>query len=505
VPYQVINVDTNEPVNNLTYDTAQDAIAARGMYSFRTRIQAVVDINDNSWMERERIRLEDGTYTPVPSWFELYCNPDHFVHLAQGTTITDGMLAFTESAQKGQLDLQLKLSVSKYLARFLGNTMSSDKIRGIAGKFAADTYTLTVEQTEEAFVFAYEGQEVMSESSLHVSCMAKYASDYGTPIHPAAVYYTGDRSDSLAIAYIRDPKDDSKVLARALVWPSQEIFVKLYGTSETMRITLCEKLEAAGFTRGDNFSSARLKRIEMRGGAKYVMPYIDGNCQYVDDYGDYFEIVGSGEYSATSTNGYIYSSSQYTCDNCGDGTSEDDTHDVQGSTWCEHCYENYTFFCERTEETYPDSCGSNEVVTMVRTNRSAVRTNRSARHRTIQRWSQDACDSYAFFCEHTETYYDSEHFNSVEVATQSSRGAAITETWCAEETSDDYFICPDCGEVYTHDFMSSTHNDDGEMVCTDCAEKRSDDGDTFKLSPVSHIVNDQNQHVIDFYGACVAA
>lgn len=499
MPYQVINVDTNEPVNNLTYDTAQDAAAARGVYSFRTRIQAITDPNDNSWVERERIRLEDGTYTPVPSWFELYCKTEHFVHLAQGSTLSDGMLAFTENPTKGQLDLQLKLSVSKYLARYC-DWMSGDRIRDIAGKFAADTYTLTIEQTEEAFIFTYEGQEVCSESSSHVSCMAKYASDYGTPIHPAAVYYTGTQSDSLAIAYIRDPKDDSKVLARALVWPDKKTFVKLYGTSEAMRITLCEKLEAAGFTRGNNFSGARLKRIEMRGSAGYVMPYIDGNYQYVDGHGDYFEIVGSGEYSATETRGYIYNKSRYTCDNCGAGMDDDDTHDVQGATWCEHCYENHTFFCERTEETYSEDHDSNEVVTMVQ-----YRYSDPSHRRMTQTWSQDACDNYAIYCERDETYYDSRYFNSVDVTTRSSRGAAITEIWCAEETSDGYFICPDCGKAYTHDFMSSTHNDDGEMVCTDCAEKRSDDGDTFKLSPVSHIINDQSQHVLDFYAACAAA
>jgi len=218
----------------------------------------------------------------------------------------DGMLAFTENPTKGQLDLQLKLSVSKYLARYC-DWMPGDKISAIAGKFAADTYTLTIEQTKEAFIFAYEGQEVMSESSLHVSCMAKTTDSYGTPVHPAAVYYTGSRSDSLSIAYIRDPHNPNKVLARALVWPDKETFVRLYGTSETMRITLREKLEAAGFTRDDDFSGARLRRIEMNGGSRFVMPYIDGDCQYVDDHGDYFEIVGSGDYSATETRGYIYS------------------------------------------------------------------------------------------------------------------------------------------------------------------------------------------------------
>ena len=344
----------------------------------------------------------------------------------------------------------------------------------------------------------------MSESSTYVSCMAKTTDSYGTPVHPAAVYYTGSRSDSLSIAYIRDPHNPNKVLARALVWPDKETFVRLYGTSETMRITLRDKLEAAGFTCDDDFSGARLRRIEMGGGSRFVMPYIDGDCQCVDDHDDHFEIVSSGDYSATETRGYIYSSSRYTCDYCGDGIDDDDTRDVQGATWCEHCYDTHSFFCERAQETYPNDHGSNEVVTMVQ-----YRYNDPNRRRMTQTWSQDACDGDAFFCERTETYYDSRYFNSVDVTTRSSRGGVITETWCVEDTREDYFICPDCGEAYTHDFKSSTHNDDGEYVCTDCAAKidsETDDLDNyrFKLSPVSPTINDHNQHVIDFYVSCVS-
>jgi formylmethanofuran dehydrogenase subunit E len=343
---------------------------------------------------------------------------------------------------------------------------------------------------------------VCSESSTFVSCMAKQTSDYGTPVHPAAVYYTGSRSDSLAIAYIRDPRNANKILARAVVWPSKETFVKLYGTSETMRITLREKLKAAGFTRDDDFSGARLRRIEMDGGAKFVMPYIDGDCQCVDDHGDCFEIVGGGDYGAAETRGYIYSNSRYTCDNCGDGCDEDDARDVQGDTWCEHCYENHTFFCERAEETYPDSHGSNEVVTMVQR-----RWNDPTRSRMTQTWSEDACDGDAFFCERTETYYDSRYFNGIEVTTRTARGATITETWCAEDAEGEYFTCPDCGEVYSNDFMSTTHNDDGELVCTGCAEKHDDSSGEykFKLPPTTPTIHDHNQHVIDFHAACVAA
>jgi predicted RNA-binding Zn-ribbon protein involved in translation (DUF1610 family) len=135
-----------------------------------------------------------------------------------------------------------------------------------------------------------------------------------------------------------------------------------------------------------------------------------------------------------------------------------------------------------------------------------------------QTWSQDACDGDAFYCERSETYYDGRYFNSVDVTTRStlidvttrsSRGVIITETWCVEDTREDYFTCPDCGEAYTHDFMSTTHNYDGEPVCTDCAAKidsETDDLDNyrFRLRPVSPTINDHNQHVIDFYASCVS-
>jgi hypothetical protein len=490
MPYMILNVELNQPVSAVVYDTSQEALLARGLYSFRTRIMGVVT-SDNAWMERERSRLEDGTYTPVPDWFQQYCKPEHYVHLANGYSLADGMIAFTENAEKGQQDMQLRLSVSRYLARFHADDLSSQTISRIYQRFmgSSSDYTLTIEQTKEAFIYAYNRQGVTSESSSFISCMEK---DFSyLPEHPAAVYYTGSKSDSLAIAYIKNPdtacRTAERVLARAVVWPENKSFVRVYGRDETMRTALITMLEEAGFERTDDFSGARLKRIRY-GDGKFVMPYIDGDAQGIDEYDDHFEIVCHGQFQATETQGYI-SASRFSCEQCGDGIDDEDgIRHVGSDHWCEHCVDIHATFCQYYDEYYPTADGQNEVITLSWRGRQEEQT-----------WSQRAIDNAAFYCEHTERYYSDNDFNTIEVIVN-KRGH--TETWCEERCQDHYFICPDCNKAYHTDFQSSTTNDDGEWVCLECAEKHkaeaedSDDSDTFKLPPVTPTIHDDRQYTL---------
>ncbi len=492
MPYMVLNVETNQPVSDVVYDTAHEALLARANYTFRTRIMGVVT-SDNAWMERERARLEDGTYTPVPDWFQQYCKPEHYVHLANGYSLADGMIAFTENAEKGQQDIQLRLSVSRYLSRFHADDLSSQIISRIYQRFmgSSSSYTLTIEQTKEAFIYAYNRQGVTSESSSFISCMEK---DFSyLPEHPAAVYYTGSKSDSLAIAYIKNPdtacRTAERVLARAVVWPENKSFVRVYGRDETMRTALITMLEEAGFERTDDFSGARLQRIRY-GDGKFVMPYIDGDAQGIDEYDDHFEITCRGDFQATETQGYI-SASRYSCDNCGDGIDDEDgIRHVGNDHWCEHCVDIHATFCQYYDEYHPTADGQNEVITFNWRGREEV-----------QMWSQRAIDNAAFYCEHTERYYADNDFNSIEVIVN-KRGR--TELWCAERCVDDFFICPDCNKAYHTDLQSNITNDDGEWVCLDCAEKHKAeaeaddniDSDTFKLPPVTPTIHDDRQYTL---------
>jgi hypothetical protein len=248
-------------------------------------------------------------------------------------------------------------------------------------------------------------------------------------------------------------------------------------------------LEEAGFERTDDFSGARLKRIRYDNG-KFVMPYIDGDAQCVDEYDDHFEITHRGDFQATETQGYI-STSRFSCEQCGDGIDDEDgIRYVGGDHWCEHCTDLHAIFCQYYEEYFPDTDGGNTVITLNWRGREEE-----------QAWSQRAINDHSFFCEHTERTYSDSDFNTIEVIVN-KRG--YTETWCMEKCMDDFFICPDCNQAYHTDLQSNTTNDDGEWVCLDCAEKRKAkaeaddniDSDTFKLPPVTPTIHDDRQYTL---------
>jgi len=45
------------------------------------------------------------------------------------------------------------------------------------------------------------------------------------------------------------------------------------------------------------------------------------------------------------------------CDRCEDGVNNDDTHTVdQDESWCQYCYENYSFYCESCSDSYAGDC-----------------------------------------------------------------------------------------------------------------------------------------------------
>jgi hypothetical protein len=407
------------------------------------------------------------------------------------------MIAFTENAEKGQNDIQLKMYVSRYLARFHGDEMTSEQISEIASRFAGSCYELIVRQTKEAFVYAYENQDVCSESSSYTSCMAKSTSHFGTPVHPAAVYYTGDTPKSLSIAYIPDPHNPARVLARSLVHTNDMHFVRVYGTDERMRSILIEKLEAAGFTRTCDFEGIRLAAISNGYVDSYVMPYIDGdiNCVTLHEHdsirGNYFTIDSNGDHQATETSGHITVGNRYRCDACGDGIDDGDECIVQEYTYCPHCRHEYTFFCEYYEETYPSDTDHHDVVVMRPNFRGDMRE-------TTQVWSQRAINRYAFYCGRTDTYYANEDFNHIDVIVPDryTSSGVSSERWCAERTSDGYFICPDCGEAF-HIDLCVIDGRTGEMLCKDCHAERNEQPETV-LKPVAVTNNDPCQHVFDW-------
>jgi hypothetical protein len=50
-----------------------------------------------------------------------------------------------------------------------------------------------------------------------------------------------------------------------------------------------------------------------------------------------------------------------TCERCDEGVRNDDTHTVDDCTWCEYCWENYSFNCHACSNTYDQDGGYNYV------------------------------------------------------------------------------------------------------------------------------------------------
>ena len=50
------------------------------------------------------------------------------------------------------------------------------------------------------------------------------------------------------------------------------------------------------------------------------------------------------------------------CDRCGDAAPHDGTVDVDNDTWCQECSENYSFYCEICDENFRDPCEEHHCV-----------------------------------------------------------------------------------------------------------------------------------------------
>lgn len=428
--FRVIFADTGEPALSLTFASATAASAIRACLATPRPLRIARVVND-SWRIREALRFDNGTYKPLPAIImqaEWFVNSDadknHFAHRANSDP---AKIAFTESPEKGMDDRQTVVPINRYLARYFGDKLRSEEIAKISALYTTPGYNLIISEEREDFLRAYSGQDVKSESSLHYSCMRYTTGHFGTPCHPAETY----AGYGLAIAYIIDPDDDKRVIARAVIWPEKMQFVRVYGVDETIRVALVDMLESRGFERADDWRGARIRAIEFDG--RLVVPYIDGDVTSLehDDDDDYMTVSRHGNVDGSSTRGWTHSNSgRITCEHCGDRVCEDDTRHVGNELWCDSCVSDNAVFCEYNEEYFPDSDSFSTV---------------QSRHGE-QMWHATAVSRHAFYCDRTGEHYDNGYYTQIEVNTR--HGA---RDWCEEETTDEFFTCEKTGEAFFRD------------------------------------------------------
>lgn len=185
------------------------------------------------------------------------------------------------------------------------------------------------------------------------SCMTGFSFDES----PVRVYATGarglpDNNLRLCINYTGTLfGDDFEVLNRAIVNIESDTYVRAYGENGDA------VMRALGYERDTGATDGCILRKIERPDGGWLMPYLDGSADMVDDCGDYWEITYSGDYPATEPDGYIMGDC-CTCDCCGDMADEDELEETaDGDCVCSSCLEeHYTIPVGRENYYREDDC-----------------------------------------------------------------------------------------------------------------------------------------------------
>jgi hypothetical protein len=378
------------------------------------------------------------------------------------------LLAYTQSEDKGERDLQTPIKPGRYLARFAGEILSADEIRSWVGQFAVakssvDVQFATTEDDIEA-VFFGGPRSCMDGDHGHSAC--------------TRVYAAGD----LAIAYLGEMEHAT---ARVVTWPAKLIYSVIYGDDDKLKPALA----ALGYTRAtrEGFAGAKLLYEEM--GTGFIAPYWDGSERASIEGGFLVLQANGGDFLLNCQDGVIGGTC---CSCCGDRYDEEDGGTwYADEPWCQSCYEEYLSYCEGCDETVR----SEEMVCVPgdggRAHGSNGRYNARAHDRYLcgecadsettecancgdrrysdlmltladgDEWCMDCAESGTFHCEHCDEHHES--FDGMVTVDDD-------EVWCGSCAESDAKACGECG-----DSRSDIADDDEN--CDACGNPSDDDDD----------------------------
>lgn len=314
-----------------------------------------------TWRAREIRKFNSGEYLAVPwiavinSTFRRYDLPDtvidHYPHLSSKFP---GLIAYTKSEEHGVLDRQTAVKPGKYIEEFLKDSFTPAQIADYIAQCKSDAFELKIARSEADIVAIYSQKDCGFTSCMQSKHSPEYnwqrPTEAGDRLHPVAVYGDSD----LGVAYLGDIQ--TKIKARAVVWPDQKIFTRAYGDINTLK----HVLRANGYTEGSLVGSRVCRLTDPKG---VIMPYIDGVTQASED-GQWIVLDDEGKLSCDNTEGYAQSTSDrayhddddddgdydYTCDHCEQGYHYDHQNNGRlNRTWCDSCIDSSQVcqHCER--------------------------------------------------------------------------------------------------------------------------------------------------------------
>lgn len=310
-------------------------------------------IKDDGWRERELSRFASKEYQPLPwsdhLWWKAHAHihGNHYPHVSQKNSV--GLMAFTESDEKGSADIQTAIKPGKYLERYFSNVLDPYIIRDLSTVFS--------NKFEDNCLLFVDGEDEFEElyTKGPSSCMSHEPSKYSSHIHPVRVYAAGD----LKLAYM---KRDGRVVARTLVYPAKKKYSRVYGDEGR----IAPLLQKEGYSKGPPVG-AKLQRVltwqdkkNKSGSMAFVLPHID-DISWVTDEGDHLivgdpnktmprdkgvKLVGAGGISE-----WVFQSCARCKAQTRSGTMKAVLVDAHGNQqyWCDTCVADHTMICKTSK------------------------------------------------------------------------------------------------------------------------------------------------------------
>jgi len=309
-------------------------IVSDGVYRFKPSGGGYNQIVEGrEWFNQQRTRhaLHPAVYNMMTDhmyraedWHQLLLEWPH-------KSLTDpNRLAYTRNEQSamhnGDSDAKAVVTtIGKYLTRHFPDA-PSNLIRDIVAQY---TYGGTTEITKDMTTMVnavINGPRSCMSNRFDILC------DDREERHPYAVY---DPSLGWGMAVRTDT--DGMVLGRCLVHESDEGkgYVRSYKRERDYASASGADESIEAYLKGLGYAKWRgwpdhihIMRYPLRHGDGYLMPYIDGNRQHVDDDGiEHFRISEYDGWEACSTSGHI-NSYTCTCEDCGRGMDEEDSFSI---------------------------------------------------------------------------------------------------------------------------------------------------------------------------------
>lgn len=308
------------------------------------------------WFRRERNKYR--LHPAVEAIMAMY-RPDNWQLLLlewPHRSATDpNRLAYTRDERAGEADRQVITTIGKYLHRHFSHA-PDDMIRDIVAQYSYDGKIVIVRDIDAMVKAVTEGPGSCMSKDFDIRC------DDGKRRHPYAVY-----DPELGWGMVVRTDSDGSILGRCLVWECESDGTKCFVRSYKRERDQCSHsgrdeaidsyLRNLGYELRSSWPDGTpVLRIPTADG--YLMPYIDGGRQSVDNHDtkdDLFVITENGAISCNETSGVV-NDGDSTCEDCGRRFSSEN-EGIWIGVWedyhvCGNCEDEYTYAYSRRGNQY---------------------------------------------------------------------------------------------------------------------------------------------------------